>query len=164
VWFRHALVENCSASAADVKSQAISHPAVLLEGDQCFIVLPADTDVGAATILASVDGNLACHICGPSVSVFLQNTQYRKKRQIANERSADIENSTKATIPIVVGISATPKSICIDFSSPKYDGVFSCDETFEGTLFLKRPSMCCYYIFCNFNYDFGIRLNGYSGG
>lgn len=34
---------------------------MLLESDQSFIVLPADTDVGAAAVLASVDGNLVCH-------------------------------------------------------------------------------------------------------
>lgn len=92
------------------------------------------------------------------------NTQYWKNRQIANERCADTKNSTKATMPIVAGLSASPESICIVFSSSKYDGVFSCDETFEGTLFLRRPSMCCYYIFRDFNYDFEIHLKYLRNG
>jgi hypothetical protein len=110
---------------------------MLLESDQSFIVLPADTDVGAAAVLASVDGNLVCHDRFLRFCVFA-NTQYRKNGQIANERSADIENSTKATIPTVAGISASPESICIDFSSPKYAGIFSCDDFIMRALFLRR--------------------------
>ena len=88
--FCHALIEDRSASGADVKSQTVPQPAMLLEGHQRFIVLPAKADVVTATILASVDRDLIRHVCS-SVSVFFANTTYPKDWKKATERFEDYQ-------------------------------------------------------------------------
>ena len=59
--FGHALVQDGSASAADQISQAVAEHAVLLEGHHCLTVLPAQTDIRSATVLALRDGKLFSH-------------------------------------------------------------------------------------------------------
>jgi len=57
----HTLVQHGAASAADQVLQAVAEHTVLFEGHQCLAVLPAYADIGAAAVLALLDGKLFCH-------------------------------------------------------------------------------------------------------
>ena len=57
----HALVQHSTASAADQVLQAVAEHTVLFESHQCLTVLPAQTDIRAAAVLALRDGKLFSH-------------------------------------------------------------------------------------------------------
>ena len=70
----HALVQHGAASAADQIPQAVAKHAVLLEGHQCFAVLPSHADIGAAAVLTLLDGKLFCHRRFLRFCVFCKHT------------------------------------------------------------------------------------------
>ena len=70
----HALVQHGSASAADQVLQAVAEHSVLFESYQCVTVLPAQTDVRAAAVLALRDGKLFCHRRFLRFCVFCKHT------------------------------------------------------------------------------------------
>ena len=70
----HTLVQNGSASAADQVLQTVAKHTVLFESYQCVTVLPAQTDVRAAAVLALRDGKLFCHRCFLRFCVFCKHT------------------------------------------------------------------------------------------
>ena len=57
----HALVQDCTASAADQVLQAVAEHTVLFEGHQCITVLPAHADIRSATVLTLLHWKLLCH-------------------------------------------------------------------------------------------------------
>ena len=57
----YALVQHSAASAADQVLQAVAEHTVLFESYQCVTVLPAQTDIRSATVLALRDGKLFSH-------------------------------------------------------------------------------------------------------
>ena len=66
-------------------------------------VFALSTDISAAAVMALLDRKLIHHRRFLHFCIFA-NTQYRKSRRIANERSADAENSTKPTMLIIWGL------------------------------------------------------------
>ena len=70
----HTLVQHGAASATDQVLQAVAEHTVLFECHQCVTVLPAQTDVRAAAVLALRDGKLFCHRCFLRFCIFA-NTQ-----------------------------------------------------------------------------------------
>ena len=56
----HALVQHGAASAADQVLQAVAEHAVFFEGHQRVTMLPAQTDIRAAAVLALLEGKLFC--------------------------------------------------------------------------------------------------------
>ena len=57
----HALVQDGSTSAADQVLQAVAEHAVFFEGHQRVTMLPAQTDIRAAAVLALLHRKLLCH-------------------------------------------------------------------------------------------------------
>ena len=57
----HALVQDCTASAADQVLQTVAEHTVLFESYQCVTVLPSQTDVRSAAVLTLLYRKLLCH-------------------------------------------------------------------------------------------------------
>ena len=70
----HALVQHSTASAANQILQAVAEHTVLFEGHQRIAVLPAYTDIRAATVLALLDWELFCHRRFLRFCVFCKHT------------------------------------------------------------------------------------------
>ena len=70
----HALVQDCTASAADQVLQAVAEHTVLFESYQCVTVLPAQTDVRAAAVLTLLHWKLLCHRRFLRFCVFCKHT------------------------------------------------------------------------------------------